>query len=75
MSDPEEFLGRGGVYHDLEHERETLGAVEFFEEDGSFSIGCGIKLHGMTSKRASGKRSLNLLRSCCVATSKRICRR
>lgn len=60
MGDPDELMGRGGVYNDLEHERETLGAVEFFEEDGSFSIGCGIKLHGMTSKRASGKRSLKL---------------
>jgi len=60
MGDPDELMGRGGVYHDLDHERETAGAVEFFEEDGSFSIECGIKLHGMTSKRASGKRSLKL---------------
>lgn len=60
MGDPTELLGRGGVYHDLDHEREMPGAVELFEEDGSFSIECGIKLHGMTSKRASGKRSLKL---------------
>ena len=60
MGDPTEFMGRRGVYHDLERERETEGAVEFFEDGGSFSIGCGIKLHGMTSKRASGKKSLKL---------------
>lgn len=60
MGDPTELMGRSGVYYDLEHERETAGAVEFFEEDGGFSIECGIKLHGMTSKRASGKKSLKL---------------
>ena len=60
MGDPTELMGRGGVYYDVDHERETTGAVELFEEDGSFSIGCGIKLHGMTSKRASGKKSLKL---------------
>ena len=61
MGDPTELMGRWGVYYDLDHERETPGAVELFEEDGSgFSISCGIKLHGMTSKRASGKKSLKL---------------
>ena len=60
MGDPTELMGPRGVYYDLEHERETPGAVELFEEDGSFSIECGIKLHGMTSKRASGKKSLKL---------------
>lgn len=60
MGDPSELMGRKGVYNDVDHEREALGAVEFFEDDGGFSIGCGIKLHGMTSKRASGKRSLKL---------------
>ena len=62
MGDPTELMGRKGVgvYYDTEHERETAGAVEFFEEDGSFSIECGIKLHGAASKRASYKRSLKL---------------
>lgn len=60
MGDPTELMGRRGVYYDIDHERETPGAVEFFEEDGSFSIECGLKLHGMTSKRASGKKSLKL---------------
>lgn len=60
MGDPTELMGRRGVYYDVDHERETAGAVELFEDDGSFSIECGIKLHGMTSKRASGKKSLKL---------------
>ena len=60
MGDPTELMGRRGVYYDLDHERETPGAVELFEDGGSFSIECGIKLHGMTSKRASGKKSLKL---------------
>jgi hypothetical protein len=60
IGDPTDLMGRRGVYYDLEHELETAGAVEFFEDDGSFSIECGIKLHGMTSKRASGKKSLKL---------------
>ena len=36
MGDPTELLGRSGVYHDLDHEREMAGAVEFFEDDGGF---------------------------------------
>ena len=60
MGDPAELMGRRGVYNDVDHERETAGAAEFFDGDGGFSIECGIKLHGMTSKRASGKRSLKL---------------
>ena len=60
MGDPTELMGHRGVYYDVDHERETAGAVELFEDDGSFSIECGIKLHGMTSKRASGKKSLKL---------------
>ena len=60
MGDPTELMGRRGVYYDVERERETAGAVEFFEDEGSFSIECGIKHHGMTSKRASGKKSLKL---------------
>ena len=60
MADPTAILGPKGMYYDIKHEIEIPGAVEFFEEDGSFSIACGIKLHGAVSKRVSGKKSMKL---------------
>ena len=65
MSEPDEFYTRGGMYNDIGHEIEVPGAVELFEDDGSFSIACGIKLHGAVSKQVSDKRSMKLcFRSC-----------
>ena len=60
MGDPEKLMGRNGTYNSLKKRIETPGAVEFFEEDGSFSIACGVRLHGETSIRASEKRSMKL---------------
>lgn len=59
MTDPS-AMSRSGMYYDVDREIEVPGAVEFFEEDGSFSINCGIKLHGAVSKKVSGKKSLKL---------------
>ncbi|MBQ3482515.1 MAG: CotH kinase family protein [Oscillospiraceae bacterium] len=65
MSEPDEFFTRGGMYNDIGHEIEVPGAVELFEEGGSFSISCGLKLHGAVSKQVSDKRSMKLcFRSC-----------
>ena len=62
MGDPTDLMGRrgAGVYYDTEHDRETAGAVEFFEDGGSFSIECGIKLHGAATKKITDKKSLKL---------------
>jgi len=60
MADPEGMLSQSGMYYDIDNEVEIPGAVEFFEEDGSFSISCGIKLHGVVSKKVSGKKSMKL---------------
>jgi hypothetical protein len=60
IADPDQMLSRSGMYYDIKHEIEIPGAVELFEEDGSFSISCGIKLHGAVSKAVSGKKSMKL---------------
>lgn len=61
MADPDAMLSRSeGMYYDIQNEIEIPGAVEFFEEDGSFSIQCGIKLHGVISKAISDKKSMKL---------------
>lgn len=60
MTDPDNIFSRSGMYNDLDNVYEVPGAIEFFEEDGSFSIACGIKLHGDVSKRVSGKRTLKI---------------
>lgn len=60
MLEPEEISGRNGMYKNFYQEFEEPGAVEFFDGDESFSIACGIKLHGATSKRISEKKSMKL---------------
>ena len=61
LADPDRLLGREGIYYEYKHKYEMPGAVEVFEQDGgSFSIACGIKLHGAVSKKVSDKKSLKL---------------
>ena len=65
ITDPDNVFGRSGMYNDLDREIEVPGAIELFEDGDSFSIACGIKLHGVVSKKVSGKRSMKILfRSC-----------
>ena len=61
VSDPGNIFGANGLYSNPAREIERMGAVTLYETDGTgFSIDCGIKLHGATSKMAQSKKSLKL---------------
>ena len=65
VTDPDNLTGSQGIYTNHEQawsekwEREAN--VSMYEEDGSgFSIDCGIRMHGRTSRRTSEKKSFTL---------------
>ncbi len=60
VGDPAEITGPAGLYRNPTQDIERIGAVKFFEDGQSFSIACGIKLHGATSKLAQSKKSFKL---------------
>ena len=60
MLEPEEISDRNGMYKNFYQEFEEPGAVQFFDGEESFTIACGVKLHGATSKRISEKKSMKL---------------
>ena len=60
VGEPSDITGPAGLYRNPTKDIERLGAVKFFEDGQSFSIACGIKLHGATSKIAQDKKSFKL---------------
>ena len=48
------------MYNNPSVEYEKTATVSFFEDEGEFSIQCGVKLHGATSKFAQSKKSMKL---------------
>lgn len=60
VGDPDDITGPAGLYRNPSKDIERIGAVKFFEDGQSFSIACGIKLHGATSKLAQSKKSFKL---------------
>ncbi len=61
VSDPANLFGATGLYSNPGIERERPGSVTLYETDGTgFTIECGIKLHGATSKMAQSKKSFKL---------------
>ena len=64
VTDRENLFGAKGIYSNhekaWENEWEREASLAFFEDGGSFTIDCGIKIHGRTSRRVSEKRSLGL---------------
>lgn len=64
VTDPENLTGPRGIYTNHEQawsekwEREAN--VAMYEDGGSFSIDCGIRMHGRTSRRVSDKKSFTL---------------
>ncbi len=60
MLEPEQMSDRQKMYKNIKKRLEVPGAVEFFDGDESFSITCGIKTHGATSRRISEKKSIKL---------------
>lgn len=64
VTDSENLFGAKGIYSNhekaWENEWEREASLAFFEDGGSFTIDCGIKIHGRTSRRVSEKRSIGL---------------
>lgn len=60
VGNPADITGPAGLYRNPSRDIERIGAVKFFEDGQSFSIACGIKLHGETSKLAQSKKSFKL---------------
>lgn len=65
VTDREHLFGGQGIYdsHEIAWQNgwERPATVALFEENGdSFTIDCGIQMHGETSRRASEKRSIRL---------------
>lgn len=64
MTDPDNLTGAQGIYSN--HERawsekwEREATVAMYEDGGEFSIDCGIRMHGRTSRRVSEKKSFTL---------------
>ena len=61
VADPADlFGGSNGIYSNPTLDKEAVGAAMLYEDGQSFSIDCGIKLHGATSKVAQQKKSFKL---------------
>ena len=64
VTDSANLFGPQGIYtnHDIawQQEWEREASLSLFEEDGSFTIDCGVQIHGRTSRSQSEKRSMKL---------------
>jgi len=64
VTDSANLFGYQGIYSNHEtawaQNWEREASLSFFEDDGSFTIDCGIQIHGRTSRRVSEKRSFKL---------------
>lgn len=64
VTDPDNLTGARGIYSNHEQawsekwEREA--SVAMYEDGGEFTIDCGIRMHGRTSRRVSEKKSFTL---------------
>ncbi len=47
--EPREFFGDSGIYQNYKENREIRGSFSMFEENGSFTIDCGVKMYGHTA--------------------------
>lgn len=56
VAPPETLFGRSGIYTNYEWDREVRCNLKLFELDGnSFTIDCGVKMHGHTGLQAPKK--------------------
>ena len=60
VTDSANLFGGGGIYSNPTLDKEVEGAAMLYEEGSSFTIDCGIKLHGATSRVAQDKKSFKL---------------
>jgi len=60
VSEPGNLFGGSGLYNNPNLDLERTGSVTLYEDGRCFSLECGIKLHGATSKFAQDKKSFKL---------------
>lgn len=58
--DPEDMNGAYGIYRHPTEDWERPASLSFFDGDSRFSIECGIKTHGATSRVAQSKKSYKI---------------
>lgn len=60
VAEPGNLFGGNGLYDHPTMDWERVGSVALYEDGKCFSLECGIKLHGATSKLAQRKKSFKL---------------
>lgn len=58
--DPKDYSGKTGMLASPTETLERPGCISFFEGDDSFTIDCGVRLHGATSRINMTKKSFKL---------------
>lgn len=60
VADPEDLFGGSGIYSNPALREERMGSIAYFDGEDGFSLDCGIKIHGATSRFAQRKKSMKL---------------
>ena len=60
VADPDDLFGGRGIYSNPSLREERVGSIAFFDGEDGFSLDCGVKIHGATSRFAQRKKSLKL---------------
>ena len=60
ICDPELLFGRVGIYTHPTEKWEVPGAVMYYDGGEGFSLACGVKIHGATSRVVTEKKSFKL---------------
>ena len=60
VADPDDLFGGRGIYSNPSLREERMGSIAFFDGEDGFSLDCGVKIHGATSRFAQRKKSLKL---------------
>lgn len=60
VADPDDLFGGRGIYSNPSLREERMGSIAFFDGEDGFSLDCGVKIHGATSRFAQHKKSLKL---------------
>lgn len=58
--DPRDMNGPRGIYNHPIEDWECPATIAFFEDEDSFELRCGLKVHGATSRTAQDKKSYKL---------------
>ena len=61
VCEPKELFGLDGIYDNTALENEIAGALMFYDGEEGFSLDCGIKPHGATSRLTQPKKTLKVL--------------